>query len=66
LNFLVATLMYEITVVDFMDEKVADIMESQNSDADFETILKAAIKDQTTGVAFFRKQSYRPAISRHV
>jgi hypothetical protein len=58
-------LMFEITILDFMDKKVADFMEmNQNcKDAEFATVLEAAKRDRNKGHELFMRKSYKQAIS---
>ncbi|XP_059475946.1 inactive peptidyl-prolyl cis-trans isomerase FKBP6 [Neocloeon triangulifer] len=58
-----AYLMYEITVDDIMEGKVADLMQTRNNaNADFPTVLKVVLKEHAEGVEYFKNQSYRSAI----
>lgn len=56
--------MFEVTIEDFMEGKVADLMEDGAIEADFETILKASEKFHSVGVEYFKKKSYKSAIAQ--
>lgn len=56
--------MFEVTVEDFMEGKVADLMEDVAVVADFKTTLKASEKFHGIGVEYFKKQSYKSAIAQ--